>query len=133
MDATALSVGAAWVPSGAAKVEEREVRLLLPERMRVHAECQLRVAVAQLRGDPPNALSRRKGEARIRVARVVQPKGPDAFGLRVAAHSVPGAGHVPLAEAAARLGAEHELRDLLPASLQGFPPASGEQFSKRSD
>ena len=66
-------LGAAGVPSGAAKIEEAEVRLLLAHRVGVDAEGQLRVGVAELGGDPANALPRGQGEARISVTGVMEP------------------------------------------------------------
>jgi hypothetical protein len=39
------ALGAAWVPSGAAKVEKAQVRLFLAERMGVHPKRQLGVRV----------------------------------------------------------------------------------------
>ncbi len=51
------ALGAAGVPSGAAKVEEAEVRLFFPEGVSVDAKGQLGVRVAQLRRDPAHALA----------------------------------------------------------------------------
>jgi hypothetical protein len=42
------ALGAAGLPSGAFKVEEAEVRLLLPERVRVDAKREGRVGMAEL-------------------------------------------------------------------------------------
>ena len=69
------TLGAAGVPFGAAKVEEAEVRLLLAERVRVDAQCQLGVRVPELRGDPSHALARRQREARVRVTGVMEAQG----------------------------------------------------------
>ena len=63
-------LGAAGVPFGAAEIEEREVDILLGHRVRVDPQRQLRVAVAQLRCDPADALPGRERETRIGVASV---------------------------------------------------------------
>jgi hypothetical protein len=58
------ALGAAGVPSGAFKVEEAEVRLLLPERVRVDAKREGGVGMAELRSNPSDALPRRQRKAR---------------------------------------------------------------------
>ena len=58
------ALGAAGLPSGAFKVEEAEVRLLLPERVRVDAKREGGVGMAELRSNPSDALPRRQRKAR---------------------------------------------------------------------
>ncbi len=105
------------VPSGAAKVEEAEVRLLLAERVRVHAQGQLGVRVTELRGHPAHALARGQREARVGVARIVESERAYALLLRLPTNPMPRAGHVALIEGAAGLG-EDQLRNVRPSPLE---------------
>ena len=50
-------LGAAGVPFGAAEVEEAEVGLLLPHGMGVDPEGERGVRMAELSGDPSDALT----------------------------------------------------------------------------
>jgi len=71
-------LGAAGVPSGAAEIEESEIRLLLAHGMGVDPEGEGGVRMAELACDPPDALARGEGEAREGVPRVVQAERADA-------------------------------------------------------
>jgi hypothetical protein len=65
-------------PSGAAKIEEREVLLVVRDHVCVHPECESRVGVTQLVGDPSHRLPRGERQTRVRVPRAVESKRTDA-------------------------------------------------------
>jgi hypothetical protein len=89
------ALGAAWVPFGAAKIEETEVCFLFSHRVCVNPKREFRVRVTQLRRDPADAFSRSQGEARVRVTSVVQSEWADAFCLSLTSQPLPRTGHVP--------------------------------------
>ena len=64
-------LGAAGVPFGAAEIEERQVLFRFSQGVRVDPEGEGGVGVAQLRGDPTDALPGRERETRVGVAGVV--------------------------------------------------------------
>ncbi len=71
--------------AGAAKVAETQFGFLFAECMRVHAQRQLGVCVAELLCDPPQALAGRECEACEGVPRVVEAERPHALTLSLAA------------------------------------------------
>jgi hypothetical protein len=76
-------------PFGVAEVREREVRLLILNRVSVDPECQRWVCVAELIGDPTHALSCCECERGPRVSGAVELEGSDALLLCSSAQPFP--------------------------------------------
>jgi hypothetical protein len=83
------ALGAAWVPFGAAEIEEAEIGFLFPECVSVDSKRQLRVRATELLRDPANAFPRDQRQARERVSAVVKSQRSDSTALCLPAQPVP--------------------------------------------
>jgi len=98
--------------------------------VRVHAEGERRIGVAQHVGDPPDAPARLQRERGPRVAGAVQLERPDADLVRATPQAEPGALGVAGVGPATHFRAEHPGRDVGPAFGQGLAAPRGQEIEQ---